>query len=64
MKTERTTCPLWECLSDETLNELIKLQWKLYGKRLDLLSDAFREIESLEEIDRLMCVPTKGKLGG
>ena len=61
---ERTTWPLWQCLESQVLAKLINLQWKLYGLKLDLLTDIYRDIESLEEIDRLMKIPThpKGKV--
>lgn len=54
--SERTTWPLWECLSPGALVLLIQFQWDNYGEKLDLLfwRDAYREVESLEEIDRLM----------
>jgi len=56
----RTTWPLWECLKPEQLAKLIMLQWKLYGTRLELLTHPdFSGIENLEEIDRLMRIPTK-----
>ena len=51
---ERTTWPLWEYLSNEALVALIKFQWENYGLKLDLMTDAFREIESLDEIQRIM----------
>jgi len=56
------TCPIWECLKPEQLAQLIMLQWKLYGTKLELLTRAdFSGIESLEEIDRLMRQKPKGR---
>lgn len=52
--SERTTWPLWECLQLESLVKLIQYQWDNYGLKLELLIDIYREMESLEEIDRLM----------
>ncbi len=60
--SNRTTWPLWQCLSGEVLVLLIQYQWRHYGLKLELLSDAFREVESIEEIDRLMRKPTKWRL--
>ena len=51
---QRTTWPLWDCISPESLVALIKFQWENYGLKLTLLTDAFRELESLKEIDRIM----------
>jgi len=62
------TWQLWQCLPDgkpcrqngwqsvpcERLIKLIQLQWKQFGLKLDLLTDIYRDVESLEEIDRLM----------
>jgi len=45
------------CLPPASLAELIQLQWKLYGLKLDLLADIYRDVENLEEIDRLMRKP-------
>jgi len=53
------TWPLWECLRPESLIALAALQWKLYGTRLDLLSDPYKELESVEEIGRLIRKPPK-----
>jgi len=51
----RLTCPIWECLKPEQLAKLILVQWKLYGTKLKCLErDPEYNIESLEEIDRLM----------
>jgi len=47
--------PLWQCISREALAKLILVQWKLYGTKLKCLEkDPEYNIESLEEIDRLM----------
>lgn len=47
--------PVWECIPAETLVKLILYQWECYGTRLEfLLGTPFGDIESLEEIDRLM----------
>jgi len=60
--SKRTTWPLWECLKPEQLAKLIQLQWRLYGLKLELLTHPdLSGIESLEEIDRLMRIPTKGR---
>ena len=48
------TWPLWECIETESLAKLRQLQEDTYGTRLDLLADIYRDVESLEEIDRLM----------
>lgn len=48
------TWPLWQCLSIEALVLLIQYQWIIYGQNLDLMIDAFREVESHEEIDKLL----------
>ena len=48
------TWPLWQCLPDKAVVDLILYQWKHYGLKLDLLTDIYRDLESLEEIDRLM----------
>jgi len=51
----RLTCPIWECLKPEQLGQLIMLQWKLYGTKLELLTRAdLSGVESLEEIVWLM----------
>lgn len=60
--SNHVTWPLWQCLSNEALIKLILYQWENYGLKLELLSDAFREVESLEEIGRLMRIPTKWRL--
>jgi len=52
--SNHVTWPLWQCLSGEALVSLIQYQWKTYGLKLELLSDAFREVESREEINQLM----------
>lgn len=48
------TWPLWQCLSVKALADLIQLQWKLYNLKLDLLIDGYKEVEDVDEIDRLM----------
>lgn len=48
------TWPLWQCISRESLAKLIIYQWDHYGLKLDLLTDMYRDVESLDEIDRLM----------
>lgn len=53
------TWPLWQCLKANQLAMLIQLQWNLYGLKLDLLSDLYKDVESLEEIDRLMRKPPR-----
>ena len=48
------TWPLWQCIPVKALADLIQLQWKTYGTKLDLLAHIYRDVESLEEIDQLM----------
>lgn len=48
------TWPIWECISPLVLALLIQYQWDNYGLKLDLMSDPFTEIESREELGRLM----------
>jgi len=62
--TQRQTWPLWQCLKAEALAALIIYQWEHYGLKLDLLADIYRDVEGLEEIDRLMRKPPeyKGKV--
>jgi len=56
----RLACPIWECLKPEQLGRLALLQWKLYGTKLELMTRPdLSGVESLEEIDRLMRIPTK-----
>jgi len=50
----RNTWPLWECIPAQALAKLALFQWNKYGLKLDLLVDAFRDVEGIEEIDRLM----------
>ena len=52
--SKHVTWPVWQCLSAEALVKLIQYQWEVHGLKLELLSDAFREVEDVEEIDRLM----------
>lgn len=54
MKKERATWPLWECLPDKEIVKLIILQWDNYGTKLHLMTDVYKDVEDLEEIDRLM----------
>lgn len=51
---ERTTWPLWQCIPVKSLADLIQLQWIVYGRKLDLLRDLYRDVEDIEEIGRLM----------
>lgn len=53
--SERFACPIWECIRPESLAKLIQMQYKLYGIKLELLTQPdLSGIEPLEEIDRLM----------
>ena len=52
---------LWECLEPEALGKLIMFQWEMYGTKLDLMTDPFKEVEDLDEIDHLMRQPTRGR---
>jgi len=54
IESEKITWPLWQCLSDAALVSLIQFQWRHYKTKLNLLSNAFKEVENLEENDRLM----------
>ena len=60
---ERNTWLLWQCLPAASLAKLIQLQWELYGTKLDLMADMYKDVESLEEIDRLMKIPSKYPIG-
>jgi len=51
---EIATVPLWECLSPCSLAMLITYQRKIYGLKLDLHIDPYKEIEDLKEIAVLM----------
>lgn len=59
----RNTWPLWQCLEPQVLAKLVAFQWKHYRTKLDLLTGPRAnihidtQIESLEEIDRLMRTP-------
>ena len=55
---EKNTWPLWQCLRPEALSHLARLQRKKYRKGLNLPDDPYRDVESLEEIDRLMRKPS------
>ena len=55
--SERATWPLWEYLTAADLIKLVEYQWDHYGLKLVLLNHT--ELESLEEIDRIMKIPTK-----
>lgn len=57
------TWPLYQCLKANQLALLIQLQWKLYGTRLDLLNDPYKEVENLEEIEKIIKVPSKYPIG-
>lgn len=52
--TERTTWPLWECLSPASLKLIKDFQWQEHGLKLELLRDRYSELEGLEEIDHLI----------
>ena len=54
MKKEIATWPLCECLPDKGIVQLIQYQWDNYGTKLGLITDVFKDVEDLEEIDRLM----------
>ena len=56
---EKPIWRLWECLPVDTVTELRKYQRKHHGLKLDLMSDPYGEVESLQEIDKLMQEPTK-----
>lgn len=49
-------CPIHQCVRREHLARLALYQWKIYGTVLECLkgTDVYDDIESLEEIDRLM----------
>jgi len=49
--------PLWTCISDTALVNLVLYQWYKYGLKLELLTDMYQDIESLDEIDRIMRKP-------
>ena len=63
MKTDRSTWPLWQCISIEKQAQFIQDVWDKFG--IDLLKEdkpgdsvTYRgKIESLEEIDQLMRKP-------
>lgn len=64
----KETWPLWMCLPDgkpcrknnwqsipnESLINLIQLQWECFGTKLDLLTDSYSGVETLKEIEELM----------
>ena len=54
---EKNTWPLWMCLSPASLEKLKRFQKDTFGKKLNLQTDPYRDIESLKEIDRLMRKP-------
>lgn len=45
--------PLWQCLKPEGLTNL-KILRKRFGLTVNLKTDPFREVESVEEIDKIM----------
>lgn len=47
---------LWHCLTAESREKLRKYQWRWHRKRLEPPSH-YPEIETLEEIDRIMRHP-------
>ena len=54
------TWPIWQCLKPEQLVKLTIFQWKKYGTKLDLLiKSEIESLESLNEIDHIMKIPTK-----
>lgn len=50
----RNIWPLWQCIPVEALAKLTLFQWREYGLKLELLTDAFRDVEGIQEIGRLM----------
>ena len=51
---EKNTWPLWQCLSPEALALLVNLQWGHYGYKLNFLTDPYKGVEGIEEIDQLL----------
>lgn len=51
---DRATWPLWACLPDEAIIELVLYQWNKYGLKLEFLMDIYAELEPIEQIEKTM----------
>ena len=50
----KETWPLWQIVKAKSVGDLVNLQWSLYGTRLVLETDRYKDVESAEEIDTLI----------